>query len=51
MVAILFLADLLLQSVEETCWDEPREQCTEQRVKVARKWCHVEEPITGNEVW
>jgi len=40
-----------VRSVEETCWDEPREQCTEQRVKVARKWCHVEEPITGNEVW
>merc|ERR1712227_722739 len=35
----------------ESCWDEPREQCTEQRVKVARKWCRVEEPITGNEVW
>merc|ERR1712227_191836 len=40
-----------VRSGAETCWDEPREQCTEQRVKVARKWCHVEEPITGNEVW
>merc|ERR1711868_152740 len=33
----------------ESCWDEPRGQCTEQRVKVARKWCHVEVPITAND--
>ena len=49
MVVILFLADLLLQSVEETCWDEPREQCTEEKIQVPKKWCHIEVPITGND--
>ena len=28
-----------LQEANEVCWDEPREQCTEQKVRVARKWC------------
>merc|ERR1712066_832114 len=33
----------------ESCWEEPREHCPEQRIKVAKKWCHVEEPIQEGE--
>ena len=33
---------LYLQVPNEVCWEEPREHCTEQKMKVAKKWC-VEE--------
>lgn len=27
----------------QVCWEEPREHCTEQKMKVAKKWCLEEE--------
>merc|ERR1711981_642376 len=27
------------ETYHESCWDEPREHCTEKKIKVAKKWC------------
>merc|ERR1712050_326862 len=27
------------ETFHESCWDEPREHCTEKKIKVAKKWC------------
>ena len=34
-----FLFTFYLQTYHESCWDEPREHCTEKKIKVAKKWC------------
>ena len=36
---IKILIVLYFKVANEVCWEEPREICTEQKMKVAKKWC------------